>query len=390
MRFRTVSILALASAVMGFGIAIGVVAVWPDGSSSTQKQATAATATPVTSSGTTSGQTVANTSCQPAADIYEKLRPAVVKIIETSSGQLPFGQQSQGEGSGIVLDQQGHILTNYHVAGNATSLEVEFANGTTSAAHLVGSDPGDDLAVILVDNAQNLTPATLGDSGAVRVGESVLAIGDPFQLEGTLTAGIVSGLGRTFNPANSTRPILNMIQTDAPVNPGNSGGPLLDCQGKVIGIVTALENPTGQSVNVGVAFAVPSNTAQRFMSEMIAGKTISHPWLGIAGRDLTPALAAQVDVSVTSGVYVVVVSPSSPAEKAGLHPAFASENEAQQSTSTPSGGDVITKVDGQAVTGIQQLAAYLDTKRVGDSVELSLVRDGNTQSVHATLAEWPS
>jgi len=214
----------------------------------------------------------------------------------------------------------------------------------------------------------------------------VLAIGNPFQLEGTLTAGVVSALGRTFGSGANTRPLSNMIQTDAPVNPGNSGGPLLNCRGEVIGIVTALENPTGANVNVGVGFAVPSDTASASLPSMIAGETVSHPWLGIAGRDLTPDLAQQLDLSVSSGVYVVSVQSGSPADEAGLRAAAASASDAVAGA----GGDVIAQIDGRDVASIREVADYINTKQVGDTVELTIVRDGETQALQAQLAEWPS
>jgi S1-C subfamily serine protease len=387
---KKAALVALASAAVGFAIAIGVVVAWTSGGSSSTSSALSPTATTTSSSASTqsSAQTLASTSCKTAADIYAELRPSVVEIVTTTGGTRSFGT---GEGTGIVLDTNGHVLTNNHVAGNAATLEVKFADGTTASAKLVGSDPGNDLAIIQVNGASNeLHPATLGDSNSLRVGDPVLAIGNPFQLEGTLTAGIVSALGRTFGAGSGTRPISNMIQTDAPVNPGNSGGPLLDCQGKVIGVVSALENPTGQGVNVGVGFAVPSSTAQRFLSDMLAGNTISHPWLGIAGKDITPDMASQLNLSVMSGVYVAVVSSGSPAEKAGLHGAFATEADAAQGGSLPAGGDVITAADGKAVSTIQELASYIDTKKVGDNVELSVLRGSDTMKITATLGQWPS
>jgi S1-C subfamily serine protease len=182
-----------------------------------------------------------------------------------------------------------------------------------------------------------------------------------------------------------------MIQTDAPINPGNSGGPLLNCKGDVIGINSLLENPTGQNVNVGVAFAVSINTAKRSLNDMLAGETVSHPWLGIGGVDVTPALAEELGLDANNGVYVTLVSAGSPADASGLVGAFSSENQAAGSTDVPPGGDVILSVDGKPVSSIEELAGYLDEqKRPGDSVELSVVRNGEDLSLTAQLSEWPS
>ena len=182
-----------------------------------------------------------------------------------------------------------------------------------------------------------------------------------------------------------------MIQTDASVNPGNSGGPLINCGGKVIGINTLLENPTGQSVNVGIAFAVSINTAKRYLADMVAGQTISHPWLGIAGRKITPALPENLNLSVTQGVYVITVAQNSPAQRAGLHGAVRSENEILNDSSLPAGGDVIVAVDGKAVTDVDELADYLDSqKRAGDTVTLDVLHNAQQTTMEVTLAEWPS
>jgi S1-C subfamily serine protease len=387
--FKRVMIIVLASLIASLITAAVVVQFSPGGGSG--QQSTPASA--VAPAAAPSGNAALNSACLAAADIYQELRPAVVEITSTQQGRSPFEPSGTAAGSGIVVDDQGTILTNYHVVADATNLEVTFSDDTTAPASVVGADPGNDLAVIRADvSGQKLTPAPLGDSDAIRVGDPVLAIGNPFELEGTLTEGIVSATGRTFSGGQGTRPIRNMIQTDAAVNPGNSGGPLIDCRGEVIGINTALDNPTGQDVNVGIAFAVPINTAKRFLPDMLAGKTVSHPWLGIAGEDVTPALARDLDLSVQSGAYVTIVSAGSPAQKAGLRGAFRSESEAQRSGSQPQGGgDVIVAVDGHDITSVDELASYLDSqKKVGDTVTLTVIRGGEKLSLEATLAEWPS
>lgn len=395
MHLRSILAAAVVSALLGAGAAIAVVQLWSDDGA--EAQPTVSVSTPTNSAfavgadGDSSDQASLSSACLSAAEVYEQLRPAVVEITSTVSARSPFGQPSEGSGSGIIIDEQGFILTNYHVIADAANLEVRFADGTTVSAQVVGRDPGNELAIIRVDVLdKELVPAPLGDSDAVQVGDLVLAIGNPFNLEGTLTQGIVSALGRTYAPEDGTRPIRNMIQTDAAVNPGNSGGPLLDCQGEVIGINTLLENPTGDRVNVGVAFAVPINTARQFLPDMLAGETVSHPWLGIAGQEVTPALAQDLDLPTDTGVYVTLVAAASPAERAGLHGAFVSEAQATRSSSLLSGGDVIVAVDGQTVSSVEDLAGHLDAqKRPGDTVELQILRDGQELSLEAILAEWP-
>ncbi|HLB27451.1 MAG TPA: trypsin-like peptidase domain-containing protein, partial [Dehalococcoidia bacterium] len=314
------------------------------------------------------------------------------EITSVSGGQSPFGPRSGGSGSGIVIDSDGSILTNNHVVAGADSLEVRFADGSVAPATVVGRDPGNDLALVRAElDGQEPAAAPLGDSDAVRIGDPILALGNPFNLEGTLTQGIVSALDRTFSSGGNTRPIRDMIQIDAAVNPGNSGGPLINCQGEVIGVNTLLENPTGDNVNVGVAFAVPINAAKRSLDELRSGSTVSHSWLGIAGQEITPALADDLGLSVEAGVYVTLVASGSPAQEAGLRGAFDSETEANSSASVPRGGDVIVAVDGRDVASVEALAAYLDgEKKPGDTVTLQVVREGRELSVEATLAEWPA
>ena len=394
MRLRSTLTAILASALVSALVAIAVINIWPDdnNSSSTAAVSTTGTTTPTTPAATSNdstGQTSLSSTCLAPSDIYQHLRPSVVEITSTANGR--FGQ-SEGSGSGVIIDPKGLILTNYHVVSGADTIEVTLADGSTLPATTVGNDPANDLAVIRITPPDSgLTAAPLGDSDKVKVGDAAFAIGNPFGLEATFTEGVISAVGRTYSPGTGTRDLRNMIQTDAAVNPGNSGGPLLDCHGEVVGVNTLLENPTGQSVNVGIAFAVSINTAKNSLNDMLAGNTVSHPWLGIRGRELTPALAQQLNLSVSQGVYVVTVAQNSPAEAAGLRPAVQSENQLPSDNSLPPGGDVILAVDGNPVTNVDQLATYLDSqKRAGDTVTLTVLRDGNEMTVQATLAEWPS
>ena len=392
MRMFKIAAVALASALTGVAVATAVFQPWSDGGDAgNSAESPASTASTSDAADRSDGEASLSSDCLSAADIYERLRPAVVEITTTSGGQNPLAPRSGGSGSGIVIDGDGTILTNNHVVAGADSLEVRFSDGSVASATVVGHDPGNDLAVVRAErDGQELTAAPLGDSAQVRIGDPILALGNPFNLEGTLTQGIVSALDRTFAAGGNTRPIRNMIQIDAAVNPGNSGGPLINCQGEVIGVNTLLENPTGDNVNVGVAFAVPINAAKQSLPDMRGGRTVSHSWLGIAGQEITPALADDLGLSAEAGVYVTLVASGSPAQEAGLRGAFDSENEANSSSSVPRGGDVIVAVDGHNVESIDELAAYLDgEKKPGDTVSLRIVRDGSEQSVEATMAEWP-
>jgi putative serine protease PepD len=392
MRLRAIALIVFISGVFGSIAGISAAQLFDNGSDGGTASTTllpAATDSPAT--GDDSGQQTSFTSdCLSAADVYEQVRPSVVEI--TSAISNGFGPQGRGTGTGIVIDTEGNILTNNHVIAGANTIEVHFADGETATARVVGRDPANDLAVVQVDpSGLDLTPADLGDSDSLRVGDPVLAIGNPFNLEATLTQGIVSAIDRTYTPGTGTRPIREMIQTDAAVNPGNSGGPLLNCRGQVIGVNSLLENPSGDSVNVGVAFAVAVNTAKRSLPDMLSGETVSHPWLGIAGMDVTPALAEELGLGTDSGVYVTLVSQGSPADDLGLQGAFASQNQAASSDEVQPGGDVIVAVDGEPVGSIDDLAGYLDReKRPGDEVELSVVRSGESLSLTATLADWPA
>ncbi len=336
--------------------------------------------------------------------VYDRVSPAIVYITnhgqQSSSPrnrppQLPglpqLPQQPQplpqvGTGSGVIIDDQGHILTNNHVVEGATRLDVTLADDNTVQATVVGTDPGNDLALLKVNaDKSKLTVATMGDSSKLKAGQMAIAIGNPFGLDRTVTVGVISAVGRTYAGSANGRSIRNMIQTDASINPGNSGGVLLNSSGEVVGITTAIESPSGGSVGVG--FAVPINTAQSEMADLMAGKTISHPWLGISGTPVTDSLAKELNVPA-GGVYVVQVIQDSPAAEAGLKGA----STRQGSTSTPQvpkGGDVILAVDGQKVSKVEEISSYLDTKKPGDTVKLTILRNGANQEVTVTLAQWP-
>jgi S1-C subfamily serine protease len=383
------------SGILVAAAAVGVYAVANSGGGSSGANVqNVATATPTASStSSSSNASLVSGDCMTAADIYDAVRPSVVEIDVSGTQSGQFGsQQFSGTGTGIVLDDKGHILTNNHVIDSASTIAVIFDDGASIPATVLGADSADDLAVITVDPAQHaLKAATLADSSKLRVGDPVLALGNPFNLEASLTGGIVSGLDRSYSEGG--RPIRGLIQTDAAINPGNSGGPLLDCHGQVAGINTLLDNPTGQSVNVGVGFAVAINTAKNEIASLEASQTVQHARLGIAGVDVTPTLAQDLNLNVQRGVYVTVVAVGGPAETASIKGAFASQSAADASTSAepPAGGDVIVSVDGTNVTGIEQLATYLDqNKKTGDTVQLGVVRDGKSMNITATLANWPS
>ena len=373
--------------------AFGVYAAVDSGGSSSDSVQNVPTSTPNASSSSNSNASLVSGDCMTAADIYEQVRPSVVEIDVNGTTSGPFGsQQFSGTGSGIVLDDQGHILTNNHVVANAGQIAVKFDDGSTVEATLSGADAANDLAVIKVDPASHsLKPATLGDSGALRVGDPVLAIGNPFNLEGTLTSGIVSALDRAYSEGNGTRPIRGMIQTDTPINPGNSGGPLINCQAEVIGVNTLLDNPTGDSVNVGVAFAVGINTAKAELSQLQASQTVQHAYLGVSGEAVTATLKSDLGLTVDKGVYILLVADGGPAADAGLKGAFSTQQEADSAQSPAKGGDVIVSVDGHDVSTIEQLASYLDQNhKPGDKVELGVVRAGESLTLNATLGNWPT
>ncbi|MBI2940691.1 MAG: trypsin-like peptidase domain-containing protein [Chloroflexi bacterium] len=324
-------------------------------------------------------QTVAATpAATDLATLYQQVAPSVVSIQVTGRG--PRGSGGSGEGSGLIVDREGHVLTNNHLVANASRIQAVLNDGARLQATLVGSDSTSDLALLKVTlPAGKGQPATLGDSSAVRPGESAFAVGAPFGLEQTITAGIISAVNRDYGAAGG-RPMRGLIQTDAPINPGNSGGPLFNGQGEVIGITTAIESPVRGSVGIG--FAIPINTAKRLLPRLTTGARIEHPWLGISGIALTESLAQELGLSVTRGIVVAEAVPNSPAAKAGLRGASVRGE-------VPRGGDVIVTMDGRQVQSVTDISSYLDTKRVGDQITLEVIRDGKTQQITVTLGAWP-
>ena len=381
-----VAVVVVVSMVVGGVLAVNITG---DGDGN---GATVLAPTPPSSSGATTLPAVARDAPDATPEVAAATTaladlPALVEEVAPSVVQIRArGQNGGGVGSGVVIDRSGHILTNYHVVQGAVTLVVELPDGTTAAAELIGSDPGNDLAVIRADlPAASLVPATFGDSDAVRVGEPVFAIGNPFELDFTVTSGIISGIDRESQQRLNGRSIRGVLQTDAAVNPGNSGGPLFNAAGEVIGINTAVENPVGQNFFVGVGYAVPSNIALRFIPDLIAGADITHPQLGIQGVALNALSAGDAGVEVERGVYVTSIVIGSTADRAGLSAA----NVPDGSGDLARGGDVITAIDGAEILTVQQLARIIDDHDVDDEVRLTIVRDGEVLELTAVLRAWP-
>ncbi len=319
------------------------------------------------------------------ASVYQRVSPAVVEIKVKQPGTGWYGMPSEGQGSGFLIDEEGHILTNNHVVEGAKDVEVILDQRTSLDGEVVGRDPFNDLALVKVDASKvsHITPVTLGDSDAVQPGQLAIALGCPFGLEDTITMGVISGLDRSIT-SKTGRAITGLIQTDAAINPGNSGGPLLNSQGEVIGINTAIaiEDPaTGAN---GIGFAIPINTAKQVLPELKRGEEVARPWLGISGAAITEKLARALSLPVKVGVYVITVVPDSPASKAGL------QGSGTDAAGQPQeGGDIITAVDGHQVTSVEDLLKYFNKKKAGDKVTLTIMRDGQILRVPVTLGAWP-
>jgi serine protease Do len=353
-------------------------------------------------------------------NVYEKVNPSVVNIQVKVNAQPfsleglpfelpedtpfdfpnPFGEPGedtpeqpygQGLGSGFVWSKEGHIVTNNHVVENAVEIMVVFADGTITEAELVGADADSDLAVLKVDVPANmLVPVTIADSDTVKVGQLAIAIGNPYGLDGTMTVGIVSAKGRTLQTGLGLTPgfsIPNIIQTDAPINPGNSGGVLVDGEGNLIGVTTAIESPV--QANTGIGFVVPSNTVRKVVPSLIEKGSYEHAWLGISAGTLVPDIAEAMKLDKTTrGVIISEVVENGPAAQAGIR--GSQEQATINGISVNIGGDIITTIDGQPIQEMDDVISFLSTTSVGQAITVTVLRDGKEMNVDVILGARPN
>jgi S1-C subfamily serine protease len=372
----------LAAALLGGGVTLAVgSAVWGMGGTSTVVRETQTVAEPAAL------DTPGETGAESVGAIYAKAAPAVVQVTSSVVTQTFFGEQ-RGEalGSGFVIDKDGHIVTNYHVIEGASEVFVNFSQEDRIKATIVGSDPQTDVALLKIDaHRRALSPISIGNSSAVRVGDDVVAIGNPFGLDRTVTAGIVSALQRQIiSPSNF--PIDKVIQTDAAINKGNSGGPLLNAQGEVIGVNTQIAT-AGSEGNVGIGFAVPINTVVSVVGELMRSGSVEHAYLGVEMTDVTPAISQLANLP-EQGAMISNVVPGSPAAKAGL--LGGDQNVIVDGESYVLGGDIVTSVDGTSVASADDLRTAVGSKKPGDSIKLEIWRDGETKTVEVKLGAQPS
>jgi S1-C subfamily serine protease len=326
-----------------------------------------------------------------ARAIYERDAPGVVFVRARTSGhgaQASAARSSpEATGTGFVIDAEGHILTNHHLVGDVRTVRVGFSDDHTVTARVLGSDAANDLALLKVDPATvALHPLTLGSSGQARVGDPVIAIGNPFGLARTLTTGVVSALQRQLTAPNGFT-IQNVIQTDAPINPGSSGGPLLDLSGEVIGITSQIATDAAGG-GTGIGFAVPIDTAKSKLAELQRTGAVAHPYLGIRGMTIGDDLAQTMHSNLRRGVLVQSVLSGSPAQRAGL---LGGTIESQvDGVSVKLGGDVLTSIDGRTLSSIEELTSAIAAHRIGDEIKLGVVRDGDARQVTLRLGTQPA
>jgi S1-C subfamily serine protease len=368
----------LAAAVLGGGVTAGI--LLETGAVSDGQSTTIVQQSPLTSASPASERSPGLT----ARDIYRQAAPGVVFVRARSmqATQSPFEvfprqQENVSTGSGFVLDDKGHILTNAHVVASSTDVRVSFSDHRTVTARVIGKDLDTDLAVLGVSpNGPRLHPLELGNSSAVRVGDPTVAIGNPFGLERTLTTGVVSALQRRIT-APSGFAIEDVIQTDAALNPGNSGGPLLDATGRVIGVNSQIATGDGSSGSVGIGFAVPASTVRRVLPELETVGRVRRPFLGVRGR------------AVNGGVLVEIVPPGTPAAHAGIRGGNHQALDERDGSVVVLGGDVLTSIDGHAVASMDDVHTLLGKRRPGQKVAIKLERDGKAVTVSAELGERP-
>jgi S1-C subfamily serine protease len=379
------------SAILGGAVAVGGVALLGGLDSGT-------TVVTETSAAESPGLAPAGAKGMSINEIYRRAAPGVVRVSAITNstsaiprivpgGEVPSIPQASALGSGFVIDKTGHIVTNYHVVEGANEVTVSFSNRDSVKAEVVGTDPSTDLAVLRVNtSASALTPLPLGNSDAVRVGDPVVAIGNPFGLDRTVTAGIVSALQRLITAPNRFT-IDHVIQTDAPINHGNSGGPLISSRGQVIGVNTQIETGDTATGNVGIGFSVPSNTVKDVVAQIIRTGRVDHAYLGISGQAVTSDLADTYNLSTKKGVIVESVTNESGADKAGLESGHRRVVVAGETYVL--GGDIIVTFDGHQISSIEQLRDAVAAHKPGDKVKVVIYRGANKTSVTVTLGRQP-
>lgn len=369
-------------------------------SAGTQPSAPSAQSTAISQPPQATNTVTSNPKANPdLVSLFKHVNNSVVQItskVTTTSPNIiingnPLQGQSERLGSGFVYDSAGHIVTNNHVVDGTNSVDVTFVDGNTYTAKVIGTDKYSDIAVLQIDDsaynssAENSPALPIGNSSALEVGQQVIAIGNPFGLSDTMTTGIVSQVGRLLPNQDIGFSIPNVIQTDAAINPGNSGGPLLNINGEVVGMNTAIQSNTGDFSGIG--FAIPSNSIQRIVAVLIKDGTYNHPWVGIAGTNMTPEIANSLGLPHnTKGAVVAQVVPNGPAEKAGIRSATLSNDNSQQIKNA----DIITAVDGQQVKRIEDVIFYIEEhKAVGDTAHFTVLRDGKSIDIPVTLGARP-
>jgi S1-C subfamily serine protease len=384
----------LVAAVLGAGLALGGAALVGDlGGKTTTVREVQSSASPAAATKTPGATTALSIN-----QIYKRAAPGVVQVASTTIVNVPadpfFGnpffpqqQRQQSLGSGFVVDKAGHIVTNYHVIEGAKQVRVSFSNGSSMKASVVGTDPSSDLAVLKIDaSSRALTPLALGDSDQMQVGDPVVAIGNPFGLDRTVTAGIVSAIQRAITAPNGYT-IDHVIQTDAAINHGNSGGPLLNGLGQVIGVNSQIETGSSSSGNVGVGFAIPSNTVKTVIAQLIREGHVDRAFIGISAVPITRDLGRVFRLPVSKGLLVQSVEPGSGAGKAGLKAGSTQVVLAGESYAL--GGDIIVEAGGTPVASLDKLRDVVNGKKPGEKLELTVYRGDKKLRIHVKLGRQP-